>query len=316
MGDVISIKSEEDFCKLLDKIDDFNFISSYSFCFEIPKVKIHLEGEQFHSSLTGEIIRGLNKYQESVYKCYRHSVYGTSSRKRLSEDELRKLEIKVTVSEGSTELLLSFVQTVMEGKNMTGEQMLWGISIVAGAWLIKGIATPIIKGCFTNSRKKIELQAEKAKDEKEKDFYTNVSKNFENISEGVKNVLTSVASSQSKTIEIDNQAISPQEIKKYAEEINSVQKEKVLEKTYVVEGDFRVLNLNYEHKVTLMKALHVETNEIFENISLQNEWISQDSYNMIQDAEKREPIFLVIVVQEKGTKRNCTVDVKRIGSKK
>ena len=70
--------------------------------------------------------------------------------------------------------------------------------------------------------------------------------------------------------------------------------------------------MNYEEPVTRMNALHVESGKIYNNISLQNDWIKGADYKTVKEAENREPIYFKILVHEKGKSLSCAIDVESI----
>lgn len=136
------------------------------FAVKVPKVTIKLVGKLFHPSLTGTIIEGLHRYQQAVYKAYRQNKYGKDSRKKLTAEEVEQLEIKVTVKEGSTDMILSFISdlsNLTENTNMSGTDVIILISIIAGVWLIKGLAVPAIKGHCDVLKAKIKRKQKRGK---------------------------------------------------------------------------------------------------------------------------------------------------------
>ena len=168
---VVQIKTQEEFINFLEKIDNFEFITKNEFDFKVPDVAIKLEGDNFKSSLTGSIIAGLNKYQEAIYKGYRQTKYGVHSRRKLSTEEVAGLEIKVTISEGSTDMILSFIKELTELPNMTEGGIIAIAGIAAGAWLLKNIAVSAVKGAFKTAQKNIQAKMDASKDDTERTYY-------------------------------------------------------------------------------------------------------------------------------------------------
>lgn len=313
---LVPIRSKKDFVSLIDHIDDIDFMTANHFTGKVPKVTIKLEGKPFHSSLTGSIIEGLHRYQQAVYKAYRQNKYGKDSRKKLTPEEAEQLEIKVTIKEGSTDMILSFISDLSkltESTNMSGTDVIILISIIAGVWLIKGLAVPAIKGHYDVLKTKIKSKQKDAKTEAEQTFYTQMNSTLQTAVNGALELCKAVVQSPSQKIRIDNKEIPAAHIAQYINTLEEMpQVKENQEKQYMVEGDFKVLNLNYEGPTTMMKALHVESGKIYDNISLQNGWIAEERYKAIIEAEQREPIYFKILIYEKGAKRQCAIDINSI----
>ena len=310
---VVQIKTQEEFINFLEKIDNFEFITKNKFDFKVPNVAIKLEGDNFKSSLTGSIIAGLHKYQEAIYKGYRQTKYGVHSRKKLSAEEVAGLEIKVTISEGSTDMILSFIKELTGLPNMTEGGIIAIASIAAGAWLLKNIAVSAVKSVFKTAQKNIQAKIDASKNDKEKTYYEQTQRSLQIALSGVADICHELTRAQTDKIKIDNKEVSVQTLESFVNDATVPDTEdKNIEKQYFVAGLFKVLNLNYEEPVTRMNALHVESGKIYNNISLQNDWIKEADYKTVKEAENREPIYFKILVHEKGKSQSCAIDVESI----
>ena len=309
---VVQIKTQEEFINFLEKIDNFEFITKNEFDFKVPDVAIKLEGDNFKSSLTGSIIAGLNKYQEAIYKGYRQTKYGVHSRRKLSTEEVAGLEIKVTISEGSTDMILSFIKELTELPNMTEGGIIAIAGIAAGAWLLKNIAVSAVKGAFKTAQKNIQAKMDASKDDTERTYYEQTQRSLQIALSGAADICRELTKAQTDKIKIDNKEVSVQTLESFVNDAAVPDTENKVEKQYFVSGLFKVLNLNYEEPVTRMNALHVESVKIYNNISLQNDWIKEADYKTVKEAENREPIYFKILVHEKGKMQSCAIDVGSI----
>lgn len=111
----ITISNEEEAFELLEAITDGTFAGNLS---EInfgnwSKLTIRLTGDKFHSSITPTVMKGLLEVQNGIYKSYCVMRYGTESTRQLTDDERKKLEILVIVTEGSA-LIEAFLGPIAE----------------------------------------------------------------------------------------------------------------------------------------------------------------------------------------------------------
>lgn len=66
---------------------------------------IKITGEQFHGSLTPNIMRGILELQEGIYRSYCLAKYSSDDLRQLGDAERKKLELIVRITEGSTGLI-------------------------------------------------------------------------------------------------------------------------------------------------------------------------------------------------------------------
>lgn len=322
----ISISSEKDFISFLSKIDDEKYLMNSVIKARRLSVSMKIEGENFNSSLTGSLITALADYQNRIYHIYKTQKYGISSRKRLSDDELRALEIKVDIKQGCTEVVVGFVKDIVPEvvEQMTGREISGTIiaitGIVVGAWALKGIVVPAISEAFKTKRKDIESKLEIAKTEKEKTFLTAMQSITHDAIEGMRSVATGIAVARPEKISVDNKNLTSDE----AENISIEMKEPIKEiqpdglpDVYSVEGEFKVLDINYEKSVTLMKAEHLKTKTVYDGISLMDGWLTEENFEVLKNAQERDPVWFRIILTRDGRSKRFlkAIDVNSIGRK-
>ena len=207
---------------------------------------------------------------------------------------------------------------------MTGQELSKTIiavtGIVAGAWALKGIVAPAITNAFKTKRKEIDAKIEIAKTEKEREYLTSIQSITHDAIEGMRSVASGLAVTAPEKISIDDKSLTTDEAENIAAEMKKPRKEAKsdgLPDMYSVEGEFKVLNINYEKAVTLMKAEHVESKVIYDNISLMDGWLTEESLNILKDAQERDPVWFRILLNRDGKSKRflSAIDVNSIGKK-
>jgi len=109
-----TLASDKDIVNLPDNMDNLDYLNSQILKFDGTHVRIKLEGENFNSSLPGSLIIGLAQYQEKIYRIYLTGKYGVNTRRKIWPEEMKRLEIKVTINQGSTETLIAFANDFLK----------------------------------------------------------------------------------------------------------------------------------------------------------------------------------------------------------
>lgn len=114
--------------------------------------------------------------QNKIYRAYRLYRRGGKSRRTLTEDEKRALEINVEVKQGCTEAILSLGLNLLKelGDNMTGQEIFNCAAIVSIAWAAKSIACTAISEHFKTKRYEAAHKAEGADTEAKKQYFSSV----------------------------------------------------------------------------------------------------------------------------------------------
>ena len=318
----ILIATEDDFIKFLEKIDDEEYIKTTAVTAKQVSVSFKIQGDNFESSLTGSLITALAEYQEKVYRIYKIQKYGQNSTKSLTPEEKRALEIKVYIKPGCTEAVISFVKDIIPEvtKQMTGAEIsrtaIAIAGIVAGAWAIKSIAVPLIKEKFKSKRNEIEAKIKTSNNELEKQYLTTMQTITQTAIDGMRCVAQGLSIADPATIAIDGQPVPKENIANIPREMAPTkEKEKPqLPDFYTVDGQFKVLDINYEKPVTLMKAIHIESNTVYDDISLQDDWMKPESMAILENAQSREPVYFRISCQKSGRRYMHFIDVNSIQS--
>lgn len=110
VGDILVIRSEQDAYSFLESTRSGKCPSYSGIAFEgWPSLELLIKGDKFNQSITPSVMKGLLEFQKGIYKAYAAAKYGESA-KRLTDKEREQLEIKVDVSQGSSQLGINFNQ--------------------------------------------------------------------------------------------------------------------------------------------------------------------------------------------------------------
>lgn len=206
---------------------------------------------------------------------------------------------------------------------MTGEEIskttIIVAGIVAGAWAVKGIVSPLIKQAFKTKRAEVQAKVEISKTEKEKEFYESIKSVTHDAIEGMRSVATGFKIANPSQLSVDGKNVTQDQIATTPEEM-AAPKLKEIDNTpdvYSIESDFKVLKINYEHAVTMMTAKDIKTDEVYDNISLMDGWLKEENMNFLKGAESRDPVHFRILVQKAGkNKKIYSIDINSINPNK
>jgi len=82
---------------------------------------------------------------------------------------------------------------------------------------------------------------------------------------------------------------------------------------FMVENDFLVLRISYQQSVTSMTAKDITTGKIYEDINLLDGWLTEETMDLLKNAESRDPVHFRMMVQKGArNKRIYTIDVNSI----
>ena len=140
-----------------------------------PLAALHIEvdGSRYHSTLPGELARGIWDLQESLYKAAAFALIGTDDIRRLSATQRQQLELVFTVKAGSTDLLASletFFAALGEGfKTMDGPnkaKVIIAIAVIVAGYLW---GDSLLDGYYTHQGRLLDAQTRQAESQHEND---------------------------------------------------------------------------------------------------------------------------------------------------
>lgn len=143
------------------------------FAGEINLLRAGIEGNRYHSTIPGELARGLWEFQEAMYKAVAFALYEVEDIRKLTAAQRRDFELVFKVSEGSTDLaamLEGFFKKLGEGfltmDSKHKAYTLVAIAAIVGASLAASKIIEINAAVRTEEVKaqlNISLEAEKTK---------------------------------------------------------------------------------------------------------------------------------------------------------
>lgn len=320
------ISNEEEAFELLEKITSGNFsgnLSEINFG-EWSKLTIRLTGDKFHSSITPTVMKGLIEVQQGIYKSYCIMRYGTESTRQLTDEERKKLEILVIVTEGSA-LIEAFLGPVAEElakgvfDNMPIEAKITLILLILfGFGTYKAISMHLsnkkeirLKEIEESSKTEIEKEQLKTQLDTLKVVTDSHTKNLEILSQVVKkypdaqrvteviqesqdSLIRSVVTAEPDTLEIQGMNIPLQA----AEVLVATTRHQWLETR--LDGEFRVLQIDSSNAANLkVKILGTDGTE--HTATLQDETMDRRHLDLISKAlMERSKVFLTINAKKLG----------------
>lgn len=271
-----------------------------------PKVlEIRLEGEKFHASLPTSVMEGLVDLQKGINHTYSVIKYGDRG-KRLSQAEKNLLEFNVKVKEGSSLLSIDWTTIIEEAvTQMTGGQILFG----AGMILVSLLISRYMGLRYKSIQDERETEFNKLQEQERNRTLTEVQKNTIEAIRTVSEIADETQLSSYKhfadtaeSIQIGDTRVSSDELK---EEIRSERRPRVEPHRSSIDGHFSVHELRFETEDTYVNLIQQETGEKYNNVRVQDAFITKSDFQIIQNAMDREPLHLRLIV---STKHDRIVD--------
>jgi len=303
INDIITVRNEKDIANFLDNMNNADYLTKKLENFDGTLIKLKLDGDNFKSSLTGTTIIGLAKLQEKIYQVYLTNKYGPGTRRKVTPEEAKKLEIKVTIKEGSTEAVIEWIfKTVMGALNtMTPEQiqatLLSMAGIIMGGIVLASIGKKTVASAFKTKRKSLELAKAQAKNEIEKKKIESQEAVLKTAIEAVREMSYSITRSAPSLVTIDDKAIPVKTIESVAEGLE-LEKPEVIEEQKVISGTYRIqrVTLDYKKDSASTDVFDVDTGDPINGIVLQHKSISDGSYRILKTAQDKHDVKMQLII--------------------
>jgi hypothetical protein len=307
INSIISIKNEKDIANFLDNMNNAEFLKKKVQNFDGTLIKLKLEGENFESSLTGSLIIGLAKFQEKIYQIYLANKYGPGARRKITAEEAKALEIKVTINKGSTEALIELAYKAVMGamQNMTPEQIqatLYTLAgIIMGGVCLLGIGSKAVAGAFKSRRKSLALKKAQSKDDVEKKRIESQESVLKEAIEALREMGSGIIRAKPRSIAINDKTVTTDNIAVMIAELEP-EKQEVTEEQSVVTGTYRIqrVTLDFKKEAASADIFDVKTGDPINGLVLQPKSIYDGSYKVLKTAQDRQDIKMQIIV----TRRN------------
>ncbi len=298
------IDSQEELEVFIDNVfTNFKDVEDISIDKNLEKVVLHLTGDKYNRSITVSAMKYILELQNSI-----NSAYRTFSGRGLSKSDRDKLELTVTVKEGSSllEVLLSdqlgFLREAIA--RMTGEQI-YGV-IISGMVLLS--ITTIVKKSYDFfdkiNREKLDLQKEKARDDKDKFFIEKLVEvsNAQDCSR--KNSLRALKNiaEMADLMEINGHELTVEELRERSRK--TMKKEKIELEQKLVEGEYKVTDIHIDDEWYSIDVISKD-GEVIKNITLLEGMIDQDDYKVIKESANRIFMHMKILLTYKRDIIQC-----------
>jgi hypothetical protein len=310
LSNASTIKSEKDLVNFLGNIDDIKYLESNPLKLDETILKLKLEGDNFESSLPGSLIIGLAKYQEKIYTTFLTSKYGVGTKRKITSEEAKLLEIKVTVKQGSTEvwikLLIDKAWEVIG--NMPTDQIsstLITIAMIAAvAYCLKGLGSLAVKQALKTKRRALAEKKSLSKDEVEKKKLEILESSVNAAIEGMKMVSLGIVQAEPSRIAINDKIVSTSDIKSAIDGLEP-EKPELKEEHSVISGTYRIQRVTFDFKRDSASAdiFDVESGDPIHGLVMQPKHLSDGSYRVLKTAQDKQDVKLQIII----TKRNDNI---------
>lgn len=132
----------------------------------LAQLHIEVDGARYHSTMPGELARGIWDLQEALYKAAAFALTGSDDIRRLSAPQRQQLELVFVVKDGSTDLLASlqgFFTALGEGFK-TMDDRTKAKTLIAIAAIVTGYlwGDSLLEGYFTQQGRLLDAQVRQA----------------------------------------------------------------------------------------------------------------------------------------------------------
>ncbi|MFU2050562.1 hypothetical protein [Bordetella hinzii] len=109
-GEVAVLRSQEEALQFLQTLLDQNtsddqLPEDVDIQGELASMLIEIEGANYHSSITGNLSRGLWELQQEIYRAVASTLHGAPNIKRLTKEELQDYNLVIDVEDGCSKLV-------------------------------------------------------------------------------------------------------------------------------------------------------------------------------------------------------------------
>lgn len=306
---MVVLSTVEEALKFLADIENQVEVEEVSFSGELDRFHLTIDGERYHSSVPGELARGLWHLQEAIYSAAAFALTGESDIRKLTSEQRSNFELVFEVKEGSSDFWASlgkFFEGLGEGfVNMDSKHK--AITLVLSAVIVAGGVTAW-KALDANAEaKKEEVKAELAfqlEEQKTRQFEliaratagNPIAQKFEQaVTEGTKAVTRGAPDAEE--LRIGRVSFDSDDIKE-----TNRRAQRTPTTSTVIEENFRVFTVNVrEPGVAKYVLAGIETGEFVASLEETN--FSVEEIQRVLDAaqHRREIRLEVLTTVRKGT---------------
>lgn len=261
---------------------------------------ISLKGEKFNSSITTPVMEYFLAVQKGIYALYKQYTSRNPTR-----EERKRLQLVVRVDKGSSKILYSILDqlgVIKEAvQNMTGDQAFAAIVIGISAFTIVSLGKRIFDHIDKKHAQNIELQKEKARNDKDKAVITAFSETINTVSQLRKDMMKSLGNIEDGTLlTYSGSTISLKELKERV----SAERDQKEPEISTITGSYRIRKLYFNFETSSAKAdiFNINTNELLNAVEIQPRSILDGTFKVLKKAQDKEDINLQLIVRKKNDK--------------
>lgn len=314
----ITIRTREDFEQVLQQIDNPEYFIENKLSID-PKTELRLSlaftgglfdapqlvmsdtssVEQTTVTVTTPVLRGILQIQEAVYDLYKLRM---GEGYRLTKEDKQRLEIRIEFRKGSllTDLVFNLPAEFFE--IMTGSQAVISIVFLAVGWVTVSGLREWRQHKSEKLRTKLreyETEQETKRNQELQETTRTALEVVERVSSRALGAYQQMSRVDADRIEIQDETFTPAELRE-ATRAPSTRHESAFR---TVQGAFRIEQIDLsDEDETYIQARHVDSDELFPKVAVQKGQMSQNDYNLLKDAYKRDPVTMRIIVEERAGK--------------
>lgn len=168
-NNTLTLSTQEDAFSFLKKlinneISDEELPDDIEVTGTLASVLIEIDGDNYHSSVTGTLARGLWEYQQEIYRAIAHTLYGSADIRKLTKTQLQEYNIVIDVEDGCSKLIAhtkDILAYLKEGINTMESKHRLIFYVAVPLILTTGIGLTTVLYHDTTTRGRVELEQEK-----------------------------------------------------------------------------------------------------------------------------------------------------------
>jgi hypothetical protein len=261
---------------------------------------LKLKGAKYNSTITTPIMEYLLTVQKGIYALYRQY-----AGRNPTKEEKKRLELVVRVEKGSSEILFSILDQleVIKGavQNMTGDQLLAAIITGFAAWSVVSLGKKAFDHFDKKHAREIELQKEKARNEKDRQTIEAFAQTVEIVAGVRKGAMANLSNiDDGATVTYLGEPLLPKDLRERA----TADRKREEPDITTITGSYKITRLHFNFETSSAKADMHETDadETLTAVEIQPRSIIDGTYAVLKKAQNKQAIDMQLIVRKKGDK--------------
>jgi hypothetical protein len=261
---------------------------------------LKLKGTKYNSTITTPIMEYLLTVQKGIYALYKQY-----AGRNPTKEEKKRLELVVRVEKGSSEILFSILDQleVIKGavQNMTGDQLLAAIITGIAAWGVVSLGKKAFDHFDKKHAREIELQKEKARNEKDRQTIEAFAHTVEIVADVRKGAMANLANiDDGATVTYLGEPLLPKDLRERA----TADRRREEPDITTITGSYKITRLHFNFETNSAKAdMHeADADETLTAVEIQPRSIIDGTYSVLKKAQNKQAIDMQLIVRKKGDK--------------